>query len=345
MTEPRRDDYGRYLMVDPITGDERAFTRATTIAKVLEDTSNLEKWSNRLTAKGVAIRDDLRLLARSLDPEKDKSELGKLVWQAQEAAGSRESSNYGKALHGLTAQADQGREVDAPYPHDADLRVYRETLQAHGVVVIPDMVEVIVCLPELGVAGTFDRLVSFALEWYVDDVKTGANVDYPHAWALQLALYAHASHMTFDLGRTWEPMPRVNQERALVTHLPQGRAECSLWWVNIAAGWEAVQLAIDVRAWRKRKGLLWPIGVDMIAQPALQLVPEGEPTAAGDRAADRAAAESGDGPADSSPSSANDSDPSGTTPLDAAKQLVRDGLPVEELEQLVPSSTEGGEGS
>lgn len=298
--EPRRDQWGRYLMVNPLTGEQQAWTRATTVAKVLEDQYGIGKWRERMVAKGVAIRDDLRMLARALDPEKDKGELQKVAYQAADAAGSSHGRNVGTGLHAFSAQVDRGEQPDVPYPWDADLRNYRETLQAHGVVVIPGLVEVICCLPELGIAGTFDRIVTFALERYVDDVKTGSSVDYPHEWSIQLALYAHAPYMTFDLGKTWEAMPRVNQERALVTHLPEGRADCRLYWVDIAAGWDALQLAVDVREWRNRKGLLWPIGVDMLAQPALQIVPEGPQRANGADTAQPSGAPQSERPADGS---------------------------------------------
>jgi hypothetical protein len=38
-------------------------------------------------------------------------------------------------------------------------------------------------------------------------------------------------------------------------HLPVGKATCTLYEVDIAAGWEAVQLAVAVREWRKRNDL------------------------------------------------------------------------------------------
>jgi hypothetical protein len=43
---------------------------------------------------------------------------------------------------------------------------------------------------------------------------------------------------------------------------------CELVWVDIAAGWEAVQIARQVHAWRKRKDLTRPfqtVAVDILA--------------------------------------------------------------------------------
>jgi hypothetical protein len=41
----------------------------------------------------------------------------------------------------------------------------------------------------------------------------------------------------------------------VIIHLPVGQGTCTLVEVDIAAGWEAFQLAMDVRRWRSRKDL------------------------------------------------------------------------------------------
>jgi hypothetical protein len=40
-----------------------------------------------------------------------------------------------------------------------------------------------------------------------------------------------------------------------VFHLPAGEARCELYWVDLSAGREGLQLALDVRAWRKRNDI------------------------------------------------------------------------------------------
>ena len=70
--EPKRDRYGRYLIAG------KPYTRATTIADTLDDRYNLEKWGNRMVAKGLANRADLHALASTLDVDKNKGEFNKL---------------------------------------------------------------------------------------------------------------------------------------------------------------------------------------------------------------------------------------------------------------------------
>ena len=63
-------------------------------------------------------------------------------------------------------------------------------------------------------------------------------------------------------------MDPVDQQHGIVMHLPVGKGECTLYEVDIAAGWEAVQLAVDVRAWRKRRDLAQQIPA---ITPAVQM--------------------------------------------------------------------------
>jgi len=66
--EPSRDHYGRYLLPDPATGEERAWTRATTWARTLSDMTGLHKWECRMVARGITLRPDLYALAAAAPP-------------------------------------------------------------------------------------------------------------------------------------------------------------------------------------------------------------------------------------------------------------------------------------
>jgi hypothetical protein len=59
-------------------------------------------------------------------------------------------------------------------------------------------------------------------------------------------------------GTGYQPMPEVSHDKALVIHLPAGQARCELHWVDIAAGWQAAQLAAAVRTWRGNRDLTQP---------------------------------------------------------------------------------------
>lgn len=248
-----RDRWGRYVIPDPVTGQKRSWTRATTVASTLSDKFGLQQWAQRMTARGLVVRPDLFARVAACDPD-DKQQLNRLVDDAKEAAAASSGANLGTALHSFTEQLDRGVAVNAPAPWDADLAAYQHTLAVNGVVIDQAYVENIVTLPVQGVAGTFDRLVDLGGTLTVADLKTGSFLDW-HEIAIQLALYAHAETIYDPATRTHTPMPPVDQQRALVIHLPAGKATCELWTVDIEQGWEAAQQALQVREWRTRKSL------------------------------------------------------------------------------------------
>lgn len=271
--EPKRDRYGRYLLPNPETGEEQPWTRATTISNTLKDRYAVEKWDNCNIVWGMGKRPDL--FARAAASKRDdNSTLRGIVKSAKEAASAQSAANVGSAIHQFAERVDAGEDVDIPAPYHLDVMAYRETMIESGMEIV--MIERIVCLPEVGVAGTFDRLVSHP-DWGLPrilDIKTASDgIDYegrPYNKILsygmvdipiQLAIYAHGSYW-WD-GDRWVTMPEVDQERAVVIHVPAGQKECRLYEVDIAEGWRvALPLAVGTREWRKRKDLATVIDLD-----------------------------------------------------------------------------------
>lgn len=267
MTEPiKRDRYGRYLLPDPDGGKELPWTRATTFAKSVSDTFALSAWAERMVAKGIASRPDLYALAASTSVD-DKDTLGRIAQDAKDAAAASAGANLGTALHSFTEAVDRGESPVVPEPWKADVEAYRSTMARAQLRVSPEYIERIVVLPDLRVAGQFDRLLwrdngPVGSPAIVGDVKTGKSVDY--SWgeiAIQLALYAHAALIWDPGSRSYQPMPAVDLERAIVMHVPAAQGRCDLYEVDIAAGWEMTAVCSTVRTWRARRNLAKPIAV------------------------------------------------------------------------------------
>jgi len=258
----------------------KAWTRVTTIANTLADRYALEQWAQRQTVLGLGAREDLYALAASADPG-DKNQLNSIIEQAQEAAKSRSGANLGTALHRLTERIDRDEQLDVPAAWRADIDAYCQRLADSSVRINPDWIERVVVIPQLGAAGTLDRLVTVDddLTFRVADLKTGKDAHiYVNETALQLAMYANASHVwkgtTDEIRRdrygryllpdpaddpnAYDPMPPVDTAAALLIHLPIGEGSCTLHEIDIVAGKEAVRLAVEVREWRKRRDLSWP---------------------------------------------------------------------------------------
>lgn len=252
--EPEFDRYGRYVIPHPTTGKKTSWTRATTYAKSISDTYALGQWMLRMAVKGVATRPDLYALAAAT-PIEDKDGLNRIAEDAKEAAAAKAGANLGTALHSFTEQIDRGEQPNVPEPWARDVAAYKQMLATHGIKILPQYMERKVVVPEISVAGTFDRIVDRG-GLKIGDLKTGQDLSF--GWleiSVQLAIYSRATHLWTPSTRTFEPMPPVDQDVALVFHLPVGKATAVLYEVDIAAGWQAAQLCGQVRDWRKRRDL------------------------------------------------------------------------------------------
>jgi len=244
VVEVPRNGRGQPMIIPPDGGKPKPYSRWSSYGDVLEDRFNLEKWSRRMTATGLADRPEL-LLAVAAHRD-DKRKLDALCEQAIEAAKASAAATTGTALHALSELVD--RDVELPVLPDkarADLEAYRDTMKALQVVA---MEQFVVC-DEIKAAGTFDRIVEYDGRRFVADLKTG-RIDYGMGKiACQLAGYSRSAG--YDPATGDRTDLQVDQNNALVIHLPSGEADCQLHWVNIGQGWQGVLMAAQVRAWRR----------------------------------------------------------------------------------------------
>ena len=252
--EPKRDRYGRPLIV-PEGGDKHVpYTRPTTIADTLDDRHNLELWMQRQVALGLVARPDLVARIATTDPT-DKSTLNGICSDARDAAGSSAAANLGTAIHAAVEAVNRGGEAPDMFAEHVDR--YRQTLAAHGVTVDPDHVEQFCVNEPVKAAGTFDMIVTVDGRHYIADLKTGSSVAWSgRSFAVQLAIYAGATSYYDTATNTHHPVVDVDQNTALIVHLPATGGDCTLHWLDISAGREALQHALWVRQWRRRDDLL-----------------------------------------------------------------------------------------
>jgi hypothetical protein len=221
------------------------------------------KWKQRSTVLGLVARTDLLDLAYASDAD-DKEQLDQLCEDALKAAGTDAKSNWGTALHKFTARLDAGKLSRSPRQWEEHLATYTAFKASEGILTHPDFIERITVVPELGVAGTMDRIVKHDGEAKIADLKTGSIKYDALKIHIQLALYAHGYGLWNDSAVGWDDMPKVSRIEGLVIHLPAQRdndenlVPPKLYTVDLELGWEMAKVAFQARAWRKMK--LTPYG-------------------------------------------------------------------------------------
>jgi hypothetical protein len=264
--------WGQYKINHPDTGRQELWQRATTAAKIMANTFTLNQWHQRMTAKGMTMRDDLLLKVAGLDVKADRKELNELCEEAQITAGSKISAELGTALHAITERIDMGQEVKIPGKFQALVSLYTDTVRKSGLKIVPGMLEQTTALTQYMVAGTFDRIFQLPNgEYVIGDLKTGSSLSYGELEIeIQLAIYAHGvnTHGIWDWGsKTWvDPGFKVRPDLGVIMHMPaesvlEGEPRCTLQWVNLKAGWANLALSKQVEAEQRRKNRFRPFTV------------------------------------------------------------------------------------
>lgn len=286
----------RYLVRFP--GDDKAKgrTRATTFVKTIEDDSALKPWLATMavvgTLRSTAVRSEWSsLLTRYPDPwydsDESKATCRALVEKSQEAGGSAERRDTGTALHDIleavgTGQARIESVPDEWRPHvEAALAL----LDAEGWEIVSELCEQSVVNRSHGevVIGRFDLMLRNKAtgRLHIGDYKTGGATwrkdkrtgkwldgydlsDGAHV--TQMALYAGAESIIVWPENKWDectlvPMPEVDQDTAVIIHLPSTEAaNCSVRYLDLEVGRKHLELCAAVRGVRKLKPLVRRVG-------------------------------------------------------------------------------------
>jgi hypothetical protein len=260
VTEIVRDRWERPL-IQPVGGGEPyGYTRPSTLAKSLEDLSNLMLWKQRKTAQGLLMRPDLMTRVAGViakgkgDSETDyktKQALNAICAEATEAAGASVGSSAGTGFHEFTEALDEG--LDPQYITEAD----RQRVEAYRYAtrnLEPLEAEVFVVNDIVHSAGTFDRL------WrlpdgrvVVGDLKSGkSEAAYPLATTIQIAVYANGKKYDPKTGERFDIHPDLDPKVGLLVHMPPSGG-CELYELDLILGWKAAWVAMQAREIRAIK--------------------------------------------------------------------------------------------
>lgn len=265
--EPPIDQWGRYKL------DGEAYTRVTTVAKALDATFLLDRWHERQVLNGMrlpALQYQLAALA-----EDDRDGLNKLATEAKARAGASDRAAIGTAIHRVGERVDTGQLPLERVPAlvKADITAMLAVRNRAGLAPLHGWVEAVVANPELGVAGTIDRLMAIATEELVAliyevlaielavganvvvDLKTSRVLDWSYdAFAMQTGLYARCTHLwdrstdrLLKLTKA-DGSPFIEPRVAFILWVPAGEGTAQLHAVRLEPeAHEAIDLALKVR--------------------------------------------------------------------------------------------------
>ena len=251
---------GRYMVPHPGTGVPTSYARATSLAGALDDTYHLERWKERMAFQGAATDPALlRKYRAAAENGAGAYKLNAIIEDARIAAGSADASEFGTATHAWLEAIDQGRIIPSMVPeiYRPHVDAYLNRLADYAVRPVPELTERTVINLRYGVVGTFDRVYLLPDgRMVMGDVKTSKTLQYGYlSFSMQLAIYADADYMLSIDGKTWEPMPELVDEWALLAHVPSNAPENASavpFDLNYGrTGLEAAQLVKDLRAGAK----------------------------------------------------------------------------------------------
>lgn len=267
--EPSFGRWGHYQLPD-VQGEksEAFYPRVTTISKTLDDTTHLEKWSAAKALEGLArfphLLNMVDVDSAASGDRSTREFLENLFEVAKEAAGSKDASEFGNAVHAWTEAVDLGLcDVSAvPLELRAHVAAYVAATRRAGISPVAAYVERIVHNSVTGAAGRIDRIAMLPDgSLVILDVKTTSNLS--HGWlgiGVQLAQYATGWGLLAEDGQAWEAMPpNLRTDIALVAHVPStpdpkaGGVFCDLVVVDLKTGIEWMKVSRTVREIRSGK--------------------------------------------------------------------------------------------
>lgn len=259
----------RYKLLNPETGKSERWSRVTTFAKTLAETSALGAWEIRMVIKGLSMRPDLMAGAEGWDVKEHKAAFAGVASRAKEGAGAFLGAERGTRIHDLTETLDRGHDLPEGLsdPERDGVAAYGRAVSEAKLGVLPEYIERYVAIPRFKVCGKLDRIYDTANvdaigeALAIGDVKTAANLDY--GWLeimIQLGLYSMATHFWDERVDDWVEMPAgLSRSTAVVAHVPWDAGYCDMYAVDLTYAAEAAELCERVRAFRSRKDFATPV--------------------------------------------------------------------------------------
>lgn len=234
--------------VNPVTGKEQSWTRASNYAAELDSPFGLLKRNQRKLVEGLSQRPDLARLLLVGSVIDDKTKQDEIIAAAMAVAEADSAANNGTAAHTALVRSWLGEPV--PEEFHPLVKSFVRALKDNGLK--PKAAEQRVLNLAFDSLGHFDWVFEEADGTEViGDVKTGRLDAAKRKFAVQLAMYDGADFVLHKDGRV-EPTPwRLSHTHAVLVHVDLEHNAVSIYRVDLHIGRHGAALAEQVRRWHK----------------------------------------------------------------------------------------------
>lgn len=250
---PEAREPSRPRAVNPLTGKEQSWTRASNYAASLDSPHGLVIWQLRELVRGLALRPDLaRMILAGVplddDPVITKSKVDDIIKGAHGTAGIDAKANDGTAIHSALSRSWVHGIASVPEEFHKYVHAFAAACKEYGL--RPVATEQTVLNTRRGSRGTFDWLMQEADGSHVIvDVKSGHLDVAKRKFAVQLAVYDEADYVLHADGSA-EPIPwNLRRPYAVLVHIDPETAAVSVYKLDLHLGRYGAELAEKVRQW------------------------------------------------------------------------------------------------
>jgi hypothetical protein len=282
---PDRPDFRRVGKGIPyvvgLSGKRERYSRSSNGGKILDDESNLTDWKLRTVVAGAAQRPELMAKASVLDVDVNKKDLRDIAELCLVAGKGERRAVIGTAVHAMFDHIDRNDGWVPPPNFQALCTAYEEMKQGWGFEV--QGIELHCINHQRRLAGTLDRrfrttktlvtpdgtIIPIGSILVVDH-KTGKELEYAAgSYATQLAAYVDSDQYDVTTDETTPFDPPNYPDWALIVHADSAGTRVDVYWVDVNAGRLGLDLAGQVKGWRRRSDLLTMARTEPASSPAV----------------------------------------------------------------------------
>lgn len=249
--------------VNPRTGKEQSWTRASNFASALDNPHALIKWSNRNAVMGISRRPDLAAMALAGALRDDVAKVDETIAAAHATMATDANANLGTAAHAAITNAWRHPEQPVPEPYVPLVKAFAAALKEHGLTIVAAAGKVMNLAYDS--IGEFDLVLSEADGTEViGDMKSGKLEHAKRKFAVQLAMYDGAEFVV-NPDNSVIPTPwSLAHSHGVLLHLDLENDTVSVYRIDLRIGRYGAGLAEQIRQWHTLDPLspyVTPLGV------------------------------------------------------------------------------------